>query len=491
LALIPNEIADADNVLYNIYMKRKITDKKRKKNKRPRPISYGFAISPLDGRYKDNVKDLGPIFSEYGLMKYRFAIEVKYFLALAKTGVMPRKISQKENELLNSMIRKFSTKDFTQIKKIEKTTNHDVKAVEYFLKDEMKNTSFSDRLGYTHLGRTSEDINNLSYALMLRDGIKIIKAKYKEAEKTISKLAKENKKTPMLALTHGQPASPTTFGWEMNVFAERLRYGIKALDEFKLKVKLNGATGGDNALHTAYPRINWRKFANDFILGLNEKDSVKFVNNPFTTQIESHDTYRELFDIIRGLNLVLIDFSKDIWSYVSRGIIIQIPKAGEVGSSAMPQKINPINFENAEGNLGLANSLCEFFGRKLTVSRLQRDLSDSTVERNFGLVFGHVKIALVYILKGLGRVKVDKGTAKTELEKHWEIVSEAYQVILRSAGIPNGYELLKEFTRGKIVDKKAMHSFIEEIAKKYNLSKGAFDKLKKITPENYIGDRSF
>ena len=463
-----------------------------------------FNISPLDGRYKENLEDLGPIFSEYGLMKSRFIIEIKYFLALSKAGVLPRKITQKEISYLNSLINKFSIDDFIQIKEMEKITDHDVKDVEYYLKGKMKDTSLANCLEYVHLGRTSEDINNLSYGLMLRDGVKILSTKYKEIEKVISKLARENRKTSMLALTHGQPASPTTFGWEMNVFAGRLHYGIEQLNTFKLKVKLNGATGGDNALNITYLKINWRKFSNDFILSLNDPSALKgtspsqgrikgleFINNPFTTQIESHDTYRELFDIIRGLNLVLIDFSQDIWNYISRGIIVQIPKSGEVGSSAMPQKVNPIKFENAEGNLGLANALCEFFGRKLTISRMQRDLSDSTVERNFGLVFGHVKIALVYILKGLGRIKIDKNIINGELEKHWEVISEAYQVILRSAGISNGYELLKEFTRGKMVDKKAMHSFIAELAKKHKLPKAVFDKLKKITPENYIGNRSF
>ena len=437
------------------------------------------------------MEDLSVIFSEYGLMKCRFIVEIRFFLALAKVGVMPRKITQKEISYLNSLIDGFSVNDFNKIKEIEKTTNHDVKAVEYFLKEKIKNTSLSKFLEYVHLGRTSEDINNLSYALMLRDGIKIINAKYKEVEKTISDLAKENRKTSMLALTHGQSASPTTFGWEMNVFAARLRYGIKQLDEFKLKVKLNGATGGDSALYSAYPKINWRKFSNDFILSLDEKSGTKFVNNPFTTQIESHDTYRELFDIIRGLNLILIDFSQDIWSYISRGVIGQIPKAGEIGSSAMPQKVNPINFENAEGNFGLANSLCEFFGRKLTISRMQRDLSDSTVERNFGLAFGYVQIALASILKGLKRIKVNKQAMDTELEKHWEVVSEAYQVILRSVGVLNGYELLKEFTRGEIVDKNMMHSFIDELAKKNKLNKAIIEKLKKITPQNYIGNREF
>lgn len=450
-----------------------------------------FTISPIDGRYKENVKDLGPIFSEYGLMKYRFIIEIKFFLAFSKTGVMPRKITRKEILYLNSLINKFSIKDFDSIKEMEKITDHDMKDVEYYLKGKMKNTNLSDCLEYVHLGRTSEDINNLSYALMLRDGVKIISAKYKEVEKAISSLAKSNRKTSMLALTHGQPASPTTFGWEMNIFAERLRYGIKQLDEFRLKVKLNGATGGDNALYSAYPKISWRKFADNFIFSLNEKNGTKFINNPFTTQIESHDTYRELFDIIRGLNLVLIDFSQDIWSYISRGIIVQVAQKGEIGSSTMPQKVNPIKFENAEGNLSLANSLCEFFGRKLTISRMQRDLSDSTVERNFGLVFGHVKVALVYILKGLGRIKVDPDALEVELEKHWEVVSEAYQVILRSARILDGYELLKEFTRGKITDKKIMHLFIDEISKKHKLSKNTVDKLKKITPQNYTGNRSF
>lgn len=450
-----------------------------------------FAVSPIDGRYYDKVEDLGLIFSEYGLMKARFIIEVKFFMALSSIGIMPRKLTKNEITFLDSWMNNFSVSDFNRLKEIEKITNHDVKAVEYLLKEKMKNNSLVDCLEYVHLGRTSEDINNLSYALMLRDGIKILSAKYAEVEKEISKLATANRKTSMLALTHGQPASPTTFGWEMNVFAQRLQYGIKQLNAFKLKVKLNGATGGDSALYSAYPKINWRKFSNDFVSNLNEKDSTKFVNNPFTTQIESHDTYREFFDIIRGLDVVLIDFSRDIWSYISRGVIVQIPKAGEIGSSAMPQKVNPINFENAEGNLDLANSLCEFFGRKLPISRLQRDLSDSTVERNFGLVFAHIKIALTFILRGMGRIRVDKDAISTELENHWEVVSEAYQVILRSAGVKDGYELLKEFTRGKIVDKNAMHSFIDEIAKKNNLSKTVFDKLKKITPENYIGNRSF
>lgn len=448
-------------------------------------------ISPLDGRYREKVEDLGLIFSEYGLMKYRFAIEVKFFMELFKIGIISQKINKKEILYLNSLCSAFSMEDFKRIKEIEKDTNHDVKAVEYFLKEKIKNTSLSPFLGYVHLGRTSEDINNLAYALMLRDGIKIISEKYKDVEKEISRLARENKRLSMLALTHGQPASPTSFGWEMKVFSERLRQGIERLDSFELKVKLNGATGGDNALYVAYPKINWREFSSGFISGLNEKNAIQFVNNPFTTQIEPHDTYRELFDIIRGLDIILIDFCRDVWSYISRGIIVQIPKDKEVGSSAMPQKINPINFENAEGNLDLANSLCEFFGRKLPVSRLQRDLSDSTVERNFGLVFGHVKIALMFIEKGLGRIRIDQNKIKTELENHWEVVSEAYQVILRSAGIENGYELLKDFTRGKIVDKNAMHSFIENMSKEQKLPEKIIEKLRKITPHNYIGNRNF
>ena len=460
-----------------------------------------FEISPLDGRYKEKVQDLGPVFSEYGFIKYRFIIEIKFFLALSNIGIMPRKITKKEIEYLNNLVSNFSPNDFSRIKEIEKTTNHDLKAVEYLLKEKMSHFAKASRdktgenldelAGYVHLGKTSEDINNLAYALMLRDGVSIIIEKYKEVGKIISKQAILNKKTAMLALTHGQPASPTTFGWEMNIFSERLNYGIKQLNNFKLKVKLNGATGGDNALNIAYPKISWRKFSNDFILDLNKKDVIQFVNNPFTTQVESHDTYRELFDIIRGLNIVLIDFSRDMWSYISRGIIVQIPKDGEVGSSAMPQKVNPIDFENAEGNFDLANSLCEFFGRKLPVSRLQRDLSDSTVERNFGLVFGHVLVSLTSLIKGMGRIKVDKDFINTELEKHWEVVSEGYQVVLRSVGVSDGYELLKEFTRGKMVDKNAMHSFIHKIALKHNLSEDIILKLKKITPKNYIGNRSF
>ncbi|MBP9715475.1 MAG: adenylosuccinate lyase [Candidatus Pacebacteria bacterium] len=450
-----------------------------------------FVISPLDGRYKEKVTDLAIVFSEFGLMKYRLEVEVRFFLALGKTNIFPRKINQKEITYLNSLFSDFSVADLDKVKSFEKVTNHDVKAIEYFLKDKMRGNSLKDLVEYVHLGRTSEDINNIAYAFILRQGIKIINSQYKKVESLLETLAKENKKTPMLALTHGQPASPTTFGWEMNVFKTRLNYGLKQLNSFKLKVKLNGATGGDNALYNAYPKINWRKFSNDFIKSLNNKGEIEFTNNPFTTQIESHDTYRELFDIMRGVNLVLIDFSRDMWSYISRGVIVQIPKAGEVGSSAMPQKVNPIDFENAEGNLDLANSLCEFFGRKLTISRLQRDLSDSTVERNFGLVFGHTKIALLSLEKGLSRVKVDKLAMDSELEKHWEVVSEAYQVVLRAHGILDGYELLKEYTRGKNVDKSSMHLFIDEISKKNNLPKTLIEKLKKITPQNYIGNRDF
>jgi adenylosuccinate lyase len=451
-----------------------------------------FEISPLDGRYKEKLTELGPIFSEYGLMRYRLVIEIKFFLALFNIKVIPRKITRKEVSFLDLLIKNFSTADFEQIKMIEKTTNHDVKAIEYFLKEKIKKSSLEDCLEYVHLGRTSEDINNLAYALMLRDGVKILSEKYKEIEKEIFNLAKANRKTSILALTHGQPASPSTFGWEMNVFAQRLKSEIEKLDSFQLKVKLNGATGGDSALYSAFPNVNWRKFSDNFISDLNKKNKeIKFRNNPFSTQIEPHDTYRELFDIIRGLNLILIDFSQDIWSYISRGALVQIVKDQEVGSSAMPQKVNPINFENAEGNLGLANSLCEFFGRKLPISRMQRDLSDSTVERNFGLVFGHVGISLFFLLKGLGRIKIDKNATKIELERHWEVVSEAYQVILRSVGIKEGYELLKEFSRGKIMDKKTMHLFVEKIAKKYELPSQIVKKMNKITPENYLGNRSF
>lgn len=451
-----------------------------------------FEISPLDGRYREKVSELGPIFSEFGLMKYRAQVEVKFFLGLAKLAILPRKISPKEIDFLNSVALKFYVSDYQKIKEFEKITNHDVKAVEYFLKEKMRLHKMSDCAEFVHLGRTSEDINNLAYAFMLRDGLKILKEDYGKVLKEISSLATKNKKVPLLALTHGQPASPTTFGWEMNVFARRLEKVLEQLEKFELSVKLNGATAGDSALYAAYPKVNWRKFSNGLIEKLNnKKNGLYFVNNPFTTQIEPHDTYRELFDLIRGANLILIDFARDIWMYISRGVIVQIPKAGEVGSSAMPQKVNPINFENAEGNLGLANALCEFLGEKLTNSRWQRDLSDSTVERNFGLVFGHTKTALVFLEKGLGRIRVDREAIARELESHWEVVSEAYQVILRSVGVKDGYEMLKEFTRGKISDREAMHSFVGAVALKYHLDKKTVETLKKITPENYLGNRNF
>ena len=451
-----------------------------------------FAISPIDGRYEEKVKDFEKVFSEFGLMKNRLLVEVKYFLALSKLKIFSERISIGQEKYLNSLCENFSEKDFERIKFFESKTNHDVKAVEYFLKEKMREENMGDWAEFVHLGRTSEDINNLAHAFALREGVKVLKNKYGEVQKEILNSAKVNKIVPMLALTHGQPASPTTFGWEMNVFATRLAEGLKKLEKFELKVKLNGATGGDNAMYSAYPDINWRKFSSDLIVSFNKKDiGLKFVNNPFTTQIESHDTYRELFDIIRGLNLILIDFNQDIWSYISRGVIVQIPKSGEVGSSAMPQKVNPINFENAEGNLGLANSLCEFFGRKLTISRMQRDLSDSTVERNFGVAFAHTFIALSYIQNGLSRIKVDVNGMKKELNDHWEVVSEAYQVILRSVGVKDGYELLKDFTRGKVTNKEAMHAFIDEVATKHALHAQVVQKLKKITPENYIGNRTF
>jgi adenylosuccinate lyase len=451
-----------------------------------------FSVTALDGRYSKKTESLSGIFSEWGLMKYRTIVEIEILLFLETTNILPRRFSQAEKNFLRELKNNFSEKDFNEIKNFEKKTNHDVKAVEYFLKARMKEGTLKDLIEYVHLGRTSEDINNIAYGLMLRDGLAKLKGEYAKIQKELGVLAKDNKNIPLLALTHGQSASPSTFGWEINVFNKRLGNVLRSLDSFSIRIKLNGATGGDNALYLAYPKVNWRKFGEEFVKNLNKNTTgTKFVNNPFTTQIEPHDTYRELFDLIRGANLILIDFSRDIWMYISRGIIAQVPKAGEVGSSAMPQKVNPIDFENAEGNLDLANSLCEFFGRKLPISRMQRDLSDSTVERNFGLVFGHTIVALASLTKGIGRIKVDKNAMLKELEDHWEVVSEGYQVLLRSLGILDGYELLKDFTRGKKVTKDIMHSFIDEAAKKYKLTKESVAKLKNITPANYIGNRSF
>jgi adenylosuccinate lyase len=463
----------------------------------------GILVSPIDGRYHEKTKELGKIFSEKGLMCYRVEVEIEYLIAL--DSILPnitgdrlfRKLKSPEREFLRDLYTEFSDEDFTTIKGYEKTTNHDVKAVEYFIRAKLNGTSLDDISGFVHYGRTSEDINNLAYASMLRDGTGVLLKCYEKLLEEMATLAYNSQTTPLLALTHGQPASTTTLGWEINIFSERLRKTIKKIKDFTLLVKWNGATGGDNALYAAHPEIDWREFSRRFILSISRNNGVDCRSfwgldiNEYTNQIEPHDTYAELFGILQEANVILISFAQNMWSYISREVFVQKAVDGEVGSSAMPQKINPINFENAEGNLGVANALFGFFSAKLPIFRYQRDLSDSTVERYFGVAYASTLIALKALSAGLGRLSINQYHIHDELEEHWEVIAEAYQVILRRERIKEGYELLLDITRGKKITKKILHNFIDKLYLEGKLPENAANELKAITPHNYIGNRNF
>ncbi|MCF7833938.1 MAG: adenylosuccinate lyase [Candidatus Pacebacteria bacterium] len=447
-------------------------------------------ISPIDGRYFENTKALIPYFSEKALMQYRVIVEGEYLIALSETKLNLRKFSEKEKALIRDLYN-LSNTDVQIISDIEKrgyknikATDHDVKAVEYFLKLKLANTSIKDSLEWIHFALTSEDTNNLAYSLLLSDSLdKVIKPKLEEVKKQLDLLAQKHKSLPMLARTHGQPASPTTFGKEIKVFSVRLEKKLKKLSSIKIEAKLNGATGNWNAHFVAYPKINWQKWSRDFIESFNKNRTQKLSANLMTTQIECHDSYLEIFDTVKQINNILIDFNQDMWRYISDDWIGQKPKDGTIGSSTMPHKINPIKFENSEGNLGLANSLLEFFGRKLSISRLQRDLSDSTVERNFGTAFAHSLLAYEYLLKGLNTITINEEKVKTILIEHPEIVAEAIQTILRRDGFPFPYETLKTMTRGKKVSLEDFAQFIESLSIPTKTKK----ELLKITPLNYIG----
>lgn len=460
-------------------------------------LNPGNAISPIDGRYRKKTEELSEMFSEKALMKARLIVEVEYFISLSKIAGIIRELTPHEIGILHKIYKDFSDEGFAKIQSNEKITNHDVKAVEYFLKDKIIGTSLEDLKEFVHIGRTSEDINNLAYAIMLRTGTGVLIGHYLDVKNKIHDIGNAHLKSPLLARTHGQPASPTTFGRQMMVFVNRLEEDLHILvdGKFKMLVKCNGATGGDNAMYAAYPDINWAEFSEKFIKHLDKiighdlnSNAFHFKNNPVTTQIEPHDTYRRLFDLLKGMNNILIDFCVDIWMYVSNEILVQTPVDGEVGSSAMPQKINPINFENAEGNLEMANAMFEYFGRKLTRSRLQRDLSDSTIERNFGVAFAHTLIGLKAIVAGLKRVNFNHTFAEEELENNWAVISEAYQTILKSEGLDGAYEMLLKETRGKKVTKKLMHDFVHQLFENNSINAGLAKKLKKITPANYIGE---
>jgi adenylosuccinate lyase len=441
-------------------------------------------ISPIDGRYAAKVADLSPYFSEASLIRYRIIVEGEYLIALSEekaTGL--RSFTDSEKKLIRDLY-KIETSDAEEVKKNESVTNHDVKAVEYFIKERLKGTSLQDVVEWVHFALTSEDTNNLAYALMLSESLRdVIIPSLNSVTSSIDTLVSLYKEVPMLARTHGQSASPTTLGKEFKVFTSRLRRQIGQLEEYRILAKLNGATGNYNAHAVAFPKIDWIGFSKRFIEGLSRTRNIRLETNPITTQIEPHDTYAELFDILRRTNTILIDFCQDMWRYVSDHWIIQKPKEGEVGSSTMPHKVNPINFENGEGNLGLANALFGYFSVKLPIARLQRDLSDSTIERNFGVAFGHCLVAYKAILKGLAQISVNETKILEDLEDHQEIIAEGIQTILRREGVPLPYEKLKELTRGQKVSKEDFEKFIEDLPIKEEIK----TELKKITPKNYIG----
>lgn len=441
-------------------------------------LSSLTAISPIDGRYRSQVEGLSSYFSEYGLMQYRLRVETEYFIALSK-----QKLFKLENSSINKLKKVYE--DFTpntalEIKNLEKITNHDVKALEYFMKKELDALGLSSLKEFIHFGLTSQDVNNTSIPLLWKESLEQV---YFPALLNLTiqlkQFAKAWDKIPMLARTHGQPASPTRLGKEIMVFVERLENQIKLLEQIPYSCKFGGATGNFNAHAIAYPKINWVNFANKFC-----NDKLGLQRQQYTTQIEHYDLLAAHFDGLKRINTILIDFCRDIWTYISMEYFRQKTKKGEVGSSAMPHKVNPIDFENAEGNLGIANALFEHLSAKLPLSRLQRDLTDSTVLRNIGVPFSHTIISINSINKGLGKLLLNEDAIKADLDKNWAVVAEAIQTVLRREQYPQPYEALKELTRGKTsIDKQAIHSFI----KKLKVKPAIKQELLKITPFNYTG----
>lgn len=441
-----------------------------------------FALSPLDGRYKDAMGHLPVFFSEAGLMEYRLKVEVEYLIFLSEWNDIKdlKPFSKKLKESLRKIYVDFGIHDAERVKEIEATTNHDVKAIEYYLKEELKSLSLfpESALEFVHFCCTSEDINNLSYALMVRDGIrKEFLPNAKKIISQLSKMAKQWKKVPMLAMTHGQPASPTTVGKELMVFVKRLERQLEQIQNVKIMGKFAGATGHWNAHLAVYPEVNWISFSKKFIKFL------KLEPNLYTTQIESHDWNAELFDAIRRFNNILLDLNRDMWMYISRGVFKQKVVAGEVGSSTMPHKVNPINFENSEGNIDLANALLAKLSNRLQVSRMQRDLSDSTVQRSMGTALGYCLLAMASLMKGLKKVVVSKTHTDLELHLNWEVLAEPIQTVMRRYAVPEAYEKLKALTRGQSIDAESLAHFIDGL----EIPKEAKERLKAMTPASYIG----
>ena len=439
------------------------------------------AISPIDGRYRKSTKDISRYFSEFALIRYRVFVEIEYFIALYELKLPELKnIKKSEIKNLREIVNNFSINDAKRIKKIEEKINHDLKSVEYFIKEKFKKLGIDEYKEFVHYGLTSQDINNTAVPLMLKDCLKkSIIPSIKILLKSIRNKSKRFKNIPMVSRTHGQPASPTTFGKEFQVFHERIKVQLDSLNKIPNNGKFGGATGNLNAHYVSYPKINWDSFSDKFL------KKIGLIRSKPTTQIEHYDNMAAIFHCLSRINTILIDFSRDIWHYISINYLKQKVNKNEVGSSAMPHKVNPIDFENGEGNLMMANKIFEFLSEKLPISRLQRDLTDSTVSRNIGIPISHTKIALNSLLKGLEKIDVNKKEIESDLENNWSIISEAIQTILRREKVPNPYEKLKQITRGNSkIDKKLYLEFIDKLPVNNKVKK----ELKNISPKNYLGN---
>ena len=446
-------------------------------------LSSLTAVSPVDGRYGRKTQQLRPIFSEYGLIYHRVLVEVRWLQALSSHPQIDEvpAFSADANQRLEQIISEFCEADALRVKEIESTTNHDVKAVEYFLKEKIADNSELMAVNeFIHFACTSEDINNLSHALMLRAGRTALLDNLQQVTAQIEQLALDHADVSILCRTHGQPASPSTMGKEMANVAYRLQRQIKQIAAVELLGKMNGAVGNYNAHFSAYPDIDWPAFSKSFV------ESLGISFNPYTIQIEPHDYIAELFDAVARSNTILIDFARDIWSYIALGYFKQKTIAGEVGSSTMPHKVNLIDFENAEGNLGIANAIMTHLAQKLPISRWQRDLTDSTVLRNLGVGFAHVFIAFDSLLRGISKLEINHQTIADDLDSNWEVLAEPIQTVMRRYGIEKPYEKLKELTRGQRVNQQIMQAFVESL----DIPDQAKQQLMQLTPASYIGDAS-
>ncbi|WP_282807176.1 adenylosuccinate lyase [Hafnia alvei] len=445
-------------------------------------LSSLTAVSPIDGRYGDKVTALRPIFSEYGLLKFRVQVEVRWLQKLATCAEIREvpAFDADANAFLDKIVTEFSEEDAQRIKTIERTTNHDVKAVEYFLKEKVAEVPALHAVSeFIHFACTSEDINNLSHALMLNTAREeVIKPQWRKIIDAIASLSQEYRDIPLLSRTHGQPATPSTVGKEFANVAYRMERQFRQLGNVDILGKINGAVGNYNAHVVAYPEVNWHQFSEEFVTSL----GIQW--NPYTTQIEPHDYIAELFDCVARFNTILLDFDRDIWGYIALSHFKQKTIAGEIGSSTMPHKVNPIDFENSEGNLGLSNAVLGHLAAKLPVSRWQRDLTDSTVLRNLGVGLGYALIAYQSTLKGISKLEVNRDHLLDELDHNWEVLAEPIQTVMRRYGIEKPYEKLKELTRGKRVDAAGMQAFIDGLA----LPDDEKTRLKAMTPANYIGE---